>query len=78
LLSWPEIQVQFIPKYASWLNLTEPWWKPLSSLAPKGRRFETVEERREALGEAVAYGNAHCHRYRWKKLPQKQEEIVAL
>lgn len=78
LLAWPEVQVQFIPKYASWLNLIEPWWKQLRSLALKGRRFETVEELREALWEALAYWNAHCHPYRWKKRPQKQEEISAL
>ena len=24
LLAWPEIGVQFIPKYACWLNLIEP------------------------------------------------------
>lgn len=27
LLAWPEIQLLFLPKYASWLNLIEPWWK---------------------------------------------------
>lgn len=24
LLAWPEIQIEFVPKYASWLNLIEP------------------------------------------------------
>ncbi len=38
LLVWPEIRVQFIPKYACWLNLIEPWWKQLKSLALKGRK----------------------------------------
>jgi transposase len=78
LLAWPEIQVQFIPTYASWLNLIEPWWKQLRSLALKGRRFETVEELIEALWEALAYWNAHRHPYRWKKVPQQQDEIAAL
>ena len=41
-LAWPEVQVQFIPKYACWLNLIEPWWKQLRSLALKGRRFERL------------------------------------
>jgi len=27
LAAWPNIQVLFIPKYACWLNLIEPWWK---------------------------------------------------
>lgn len=78
LLAWPEIRVQPIPKYASWLNLIEPWWKQLKSLALKGRRFETVEELKAALWKALAYWNAHRHPYRWKKLPHKQEEISAL
>jgi transposase len=78
LLAWPEIQVQFIPKYASWLNLIEPWWKQLKNLALKGRRFETADQLETALWEALAYWNARCHPYRWKKLPQKQEEISAL
>lgn len=78
LLAWPEIQVQFIPKYASWLNLIEPWWKQLKNLALKGRRFETTDQLETALWEALTYWNAHCHPYRWKKLPHEQEEISAL
>lgn len=78
LLSWPEIQVQFIPRYACWLNLIEPWWKQLRSLALKGRRFENAVELEDALWAALAYWNAHRHPYRWKKLPQKQDEIDAL
>jgi hypothetical protein len=29
------------PQYAAYLNLSEPWWKTLRSLALKGRRFES-------------------------------------
>ena len=72
LLAWPEIQVQFIPKYACWLNLIEPWWKQLRSLALKGRRFETLDELTVALNEALAWWNTHCHPYYWKKKPQEQ------
>lgn len=72
LAAWPEIQVQFIPKYACWLNLIEPWWKQLRSLALKGRRFETVDELTQALYDALAYWNQHRHPYQWKKLPQEQ------
>lgn len=78
LLAWPEIQLQFIPKYSCWLNLIEPWWKQLKSLALKGRRFETVEELKAALEAALAYWNAHRHRYVWRKRPQEQEELDAL
>jgi transposase len=42
LLAWPEVTLLFIPKYACWLNLIEPWWKQLRNLALKGRRFERI------------------------------------
>ena len=72
LLAWPEIQLQLLPKYAPWLNLIEPWWKQLRSLALKGRRFESTEELEEALFAALAYWNTHRHPYLWKKRPQEQ------
>jgi transposase len=76
LAAWPEIQIQFIPKYACWLNLIEPWFKQLRSLALKGRRFETLDELTEALNAALDYWNAHRHPYRWKKKPQEQVTIL--
>ncbi len=76
LLAWPEIQIQFIPKYACWLNLIEPWWKQLRSLALKGRRFENTDELIQALIDALEYWNAHKHPYRWKKMPQEQPSII--
>lgn len=72
LLAWPEIQVLFIPTYACWLNLIEPWWKQLKSLALKGRRFDTCEELAQSLLAALDYWNAHKHPYHWKKRPQQQ------
>jgi transposase len=72
LAAWPNIQVLFIPKYACWLNLIEPWWKQLRSLALKGRRFENLDELTLALNQAVTYWNAHRHPYVWKKRPQQQ------
>jgi transposase len=72
LAAWPEMQLQFIPKYACWLNLIEPWWKQLRSLAPKGRRFETLDQLTQALNDALVYWNKHCHPYSWKKRPQEQ------
>lgn len=76
LLAWPEIQIQPTPPYACWLNLIEPWWKQLRSLALKGRRFETLDELCQSLTDAVAYWNAHKHPYRWKKNPHEQPLIV--
>lgn len=76
LAAWPEVQIQFIPKYACWLNLIEPWWKQLKALAVKGRRFDTLEELAQALHWALDYWNAHRHPYRWKKLPQEQVTVL--
>ena len=76
LLSYPEIQIQFIPKYSCWLNLIEPWWKQLRSLALKGRRFDTLDELAQALIEALEYWNSHKHPYHWKKIPQEQPSII--
>ena len=41
-LSHPRWEFVFQPKYAAYLNLIEPWWKVLRSLALKGRRFDDV------------------------------------
>lgn len=76
LAAWPEIQLLFIPAYACWLNLIEPWWKQLRSLALKGRRFENTDELIGALTQAVAYWNVHAHPYRWKKRPQEQVTLL--
>ena len=72
LAAWPEIQVLFLAKYACWLNLIEPWWKQLKSLALKGRRFENRAELETALWDALDYWNDHRYPYRWKKKPQEQ------
>jgi transposase len=55
----------FTPKYAAYLNLIEPWWKVLRSLALKGRRFETWEEVVKAVEKATGYWNHHRHPFRW-------------
>ena len=55
----------FQPKYAAYLNLIEPWWKVLRSLALKGRRFEAWPEIEEAVRRATAYWNAHRHPFVW-------------
>lgn len=76
LLAWPEVQVQFLPKYAAWLNLIEPWWKQLKALALKGKRFETTDPLMAALVAALDYWNVHRHPYRWKKQPQLQPQLI--
>jgi DDE superfamily endonuclease len=53
----------FQPRYAAYLNLIEPWWKSLRSLALKGRRFEAWAEIEQAVARATAYWNDHRHRF---------------
>src|SRR3712207_3922459 len=43
-LAHPRWEFVFQPKYAAYLNLIEPWWKVLSSLALKGRSEEHTSE----------------------------------
>jgi transposase len=67
LFSWahPRWEFVFQPKYAAYLNLIEPWWKVLRSLALKGRRFETWEQIEQAVAAATAYWNKHRHPFVW-------------
>jgi transposase len=76
LASRPQIQLMFIPKYACWLNLIEPWWKQLRSLALKGRYFEDLDQLTDCLNKALAYWNDHRHPYVWKKKPQEQLTLL--
>jgi hypothetical protein len=46
----------FQPKYAAYLNLIEPWWKVLRSLALAGHLFETWDEATKAIAQATEYG----------------------
>ena len=54
-LAHPRWEFVFQPKYAAYLNLIEPWWKVLRSLALAGRRFETWDEVAEAIAQATDY-----------------------
>jgi transposase len=64
-LAYPRWEFVFQPKSAPYLNLIEPWWKVLRSLALKGRRFETWVEVWQAVQEATASWNAHRHPLIW-------------
>jgi hypothetical protein len=64
-LAYPRWEFVFQPVYAAYLNLIEPWWKVLRSLALKGRRFETWAEIVTAVERATAYWNGHRHPFRW-------------
>jgi len=66
-LAHPRVRFLFQPTYAPWLNLIEPWWKTLRSLALKGRRFEDADEITRALTDATRYWNQHRKPYVWRK-----------
>lgn len=64
-LQHPRWEFVFQPTYAAYLNLIEPWWKTLRSLALKGRRFDIWDEIVTAVDRATAYWNAHRHPFHW-------------
>jgi len=67
LLAHPRWEMVFRPKYAAYLNLIEPWWKILRSLALSGCRFDTWEDVTDAIRQSPAYWNAHRHPFVWGK-----------
>jgi transposase len=67
LLAHARVRFLFQPTYAPWLNLIEPWWKTLRSLALKGRRFDTLAQLVMAIDLATSYWNCHRHPYVWRK-----------
>jgi hypothetical protein len=64
-LAHPRWEFVFQPTYAAYLNLIEPWWKVLHSLALKGRRFDAWVEIEQAVERATAYWNTHKHAFIW-------------
>ena len=80
-LAHPRWEFVFQPVAAAYLNLIEPWWKVLRSLALKGRRFEPWEEVCRAIEEATAYWNRHRHPFAWgrrrRHRPRRRPGIAA-
>lgn len=79
-LTHPRFEFVFQPVYAAYLNLIEPWWKTLRSLALQGRRFESWEEVCHAVNQATAYWNDHKHPFHWgrrrRHQPRRQPGIA--
>jgi transposase len=71
-LTHPRWAFVFQPTYAAYLNLIEPWWKLLRSLALKGRRFESWEAIAQAVAKATAYWNAHRHPFVWGRRQRRR------
>lgn len=82
LLGHPRWEFAFIPSGAGYLNLIEPWWKTLRSLALQGRHFESWQEVKQAIEEATLYWNRHKHPYSWGKRkrhqPRRQPGIASV
>lgn len=64
-LAHPRWEFVFQPTYAAYLNLIEPWWKILRSLALQGRRFDSWDAMCHAVERATVYWNAHRHPFIW-------------
>jgi transposase len=71
-LAHPRWEFVFQPTYAAYLNLIEPWWKVLRSLALKGRRFESWDEVCAAVDQATAYWNAHRQPFVWGRRKRRR------
>jgi transposase len=71
-LAHPRWEFVFQPTYAAYLNLIEPWWKVLRSLALNGRRFETWDEVCQAVAAATQYWNAHRHPFVWGRRKRRR------
>lgn len=71
-LAHPRWAFVFQPKRAAYLNLIEPWWKILRSLALKGRRFETWDAICQAVEAATTYWNQHRHPFIWGRRRRHQ------
>jgi transposase len=72
LLTHPRWEFVFQPTYAAYLNLIEPWWKILRSLALKGRRFERWADICQAVDRATGYWQAHKHPFVWGRRRRHQ------
>jgi transposase len=81
-LAHPRWEFVFQPVAAAYLNLIEPWWKVLRSLALKGRRFETWQQIEAAVEQATAYWNAHRHPFVWgrrrRHRPKRSPGVAAV
>lgn len=71
-LARPRWEFVFQPAYAAYLNLIEPWWKILRSLALKGKRFESWEAVCQAVDAATRYWNAHRHPFVWGRRTRRR------
>ena len=71
-LAHPRWEFVFQPTRAAYLNLIEPWWKTLRSLAFAGQCFGSWQAVEQAVKEATDYWNAHRHPFVWGRRRRHQ------
>jgi transposase len=71
-LAHPRWEFVFQPTYAAYLNLIDPWWKILRSLALQGCRFANWTAVCQAVEAATRYWNAHRHPFTWGKRKRRR------
>jgi hypothetical protein len=71
-LAHPRWEFVYQPLRAAYLNLIEPWWKNLRSLAFSGQCFLSWEELCEAVKKATQYWNVHRHPFVWGRRRRHQ------
>ena len=76
-LAHPRWEFVFQPTAAAYLNLIEPWWKALRSLALRGRRFASWEEVCRAVEDGTRYWNAHRHPFVWGRRTRRRPARAA-
>ena len=64
-LAHPRWEFVFQPTRAAYLNLIEPWWKNLRSLAFYGKDLQSWEQLTESVKQATSYWNGHRHPFVW-------------
>jgi transposase len=77
-LTHPHWEFVYLPTRTPYLNLIEPWWKVLRSLALKGRRFETWQDVCNAVRAATDYWNQHRHPFRWGRKRKRAKRSCTL
>jgi transposase len=65
ILAHPRWEFFFLPTRTPYLNLIEPWWKVLRSIALKGHRFANWNELCDYVRAGTEYWNNHAHPFRW-------------
>jgi hypothetical protein len=67
---------------AVYLNLIEPWWKVLRSLALRDRRFESWQHIESVVDRATEYWNDHRHPFVWgrqrRHRPKRSPGVAAV